>query len=98
MSAYFDRDTVSLPGFAEYFRNSSLDERGHAQVSSHASARGIASRQPAAWTSEAHVQILRQRQHFTAALGGPRRWDGQRGGPLPANDIAHVPVFPAEAD
>lgn len=31
MSAYFDRDTVSLPGFAEYFRNSSLDERGHAQ-------------------------------------------------------------------
>lgn len=26
------RDTVSLPGFAEYFRQSSLEERSHAQV------------------------------------------------------------------
>ena len=32
MSCYFDRDTVSLPGFAEYFRRSSLEEREHAQV------------------------------------------------------------------
>lgn len=32
MSCYFDRDTVSLPGFAEYFRDNSLEERGHAQV------------------------------------------------------------------
>jgi ferritin heavy chain len=31
MSAYFDRDNVSLPGFASYFRNQSLEERGHAQ-------------------------------------------------------------------
>lgn len=31
MSCYFDRDTVSLPGFAEYFRRSSLEEREHAQ-------------------------------------------------------------------
>ncbi|KAH7624047.1 hypothetical protein Ndes2526B_g01299 [Nannochloris sp. 'desiccata'] len=31
MSAYFDRDNVSLPGFAKYFRDQSLEERGHAQ-------------------------------------------------------------------
>jgi ferritin heavy chain len=31
LSAFFDRDTVSLPGFAEYFRHNSLEEREHAQ-------------------------------------------------------------------
>lgn len=31
MSAYFDRDNVSLPGFARYFRDQSQEERGHAQ-------------------------------------------------------------------
>ncbi|KAL4448491.1 hypothetical protein ABPG75_005710 [Micractinium tetrahymenae] len=32
MSAFFDRDSVSLPGFAEYFRRNSLEEREHAQL------------------------------------------------------------------
>jgi len=31
MSAYFDRDNVSLPGLAKYFRQQALEERGHAQ-------------------------------------------------------------------
>jgi ferritin heavy chain len=31
MSAYFDRDNVSLPGLAKYFRDQSLEERSHAQ-------------------------------------------------------------------
>lgn len=31
MSSYFDRDTVSLPGIAKYFREESLEERTHAQ-------------------------------------------------------------------
>ncbi|PSC70313.1 Ferritin-chloroplastic [Micractinium conductrix] len=31
MSAFFDRDTVSLPGFAKYFRHSADEEREHAQ-------------------------------------------------------------------
>jgi len=31
MSAYFDRDNVSLPGFAKYFRDQSVEERGHVQ-------------------------------------------------------------------
>lgn len=31
MSAYFDRDNVSLPGFAEYFRNEAEGEKTHAQ-------------------------------------------------------------------
>jgi ferritin heavy chain len=32
MSAYFDRDNVALPGFSKYFRNSSEEERSHAQM------------------------------------------------------------------
>lgn len=32
MACFFDRDSVSLPGFAEYFRRESLEERSHAQV------------------------------------------------------------------
>lgn len=32
MSCYFDRDSVSLPGFAHFFRHSSLEEREHAQA------------------------------------------------------------------
>lgn len=32
MSAYFDRDNVSLPGLAKYFRDESGDERDHAQL------------------------------------------------------------------
>lgn len=32
MSAYFDRDNVALPGFAQHFRASALEERGHAQT------------------------------------------------------------------
>lgn len=31
MSAYFDRDNVSLPGIAKYFREQALEERSHAQ-------------------------------------------------------------------
>jgi ferritin heavy chain len=31
MSAYFDRDNVSLPGLAQYFRRNSEEEREHAQ-------------------------------------------------------------------
>jgi ferritin heavy chain len=31
MHCFFDRDNVGLPGFAEYFRQESLDERSHAQ-------------------------------------------------------------------
>ncbi|KAL4438183.1 hypothetical protein ABPG77_010544 [Micractinium sp. CCAP 211/92] len=31
MACFFDRDSVSLPGFAEYFRRESLEERSHAQ-------------------------------------------------------------------
>lgn len=31
MASYFDRDDVSLPGFAKYFRDQADDERGHAQ-------------------------------------------------------------------
>ena len=31
MASYFDRDNVSLPGLAKYFREQSLEERGHAQ-------------------------------------------------------------------
>ena len=32
MAAYFDRDTVALPGLAEHFRRCSLEEREHAQA------------------------------------------------------------------
>lgn len=32
MSTFFDRDNVSLPGLAKYFRDQSLEERGHAQM------------------------------------------------------------------
>lgn len=32
MSAYFDRDNVSLPGLAKYFYRQSDEERGHAQM------------------------------------------------------------------
>jgi len=32
MSSYFNRDNVALPGLANYFRDSSLEERGHAQM------------------------------------------------------------------
>lgn len=31
MSAFFDRDNISLPGLAGYFREQSEEERGHAQ-------------------------------------------------------------------
>ena len=31
VSSYFNRDNVALPGFVTYFRNASMDERGHAQ-------------------------------------------------------------------
>ena len=31
MSNYFNRDNVGLPGFAAFFRASSLEERNHAQ-------------------------------------------------------------------
>jgi ferritin heavy chain len=31
MASYFARDNVSLPGFAKYFGDQSLEERGHAQ-------------------------------------------------------------------
>jgi ferritin heavy chain len=31
MFAYFGRDNVSLPGFSEYFKAASLEERGHAE-------------------------------------------------------------------
>ncbi|BDA50715.1 Ferritin-3, chloroplastic [Coccomyxa sp. Obi] len=31
MFAFFDRDNIGLPGFAEYFRKSSEDEREHAE-------------------------------------------------------------------
>lgn len=31
MSNYFNRDNVGLPGFAAFFRSSSLEERNHAQ-------------------------------------------------------------------
>ncbi|CAD7695456.1 unnamed protein product [Ostreobium quekettii] len=31
MFAFFDRDNVGLPGLAEFFKNASEDERGHAQ-------------------------------------------------------------------
>jgi hypothetical protein len=32
LSTYFDRDNVSLPGLAAYFREQSDEEKGHAQV------------------------------------------------------------------
>lgn len=32
MASYFNRDNVALPGFASFFRESSLDERSHAQA------------------------------------------------------------------
>uniref|UniRef100_A0A7S1SR73 Ferritin n=1 Tax=Tetraselmis chuii TaxID=63592 RepID=A0A7S1SR73_9CHLO len=32
MWAYFDRDNVGLPGLAAYFKESSLEERGHAEM------------------------------------------------------------------
>jgi ferritin heavy chain len=32
MASYFDRDNVSLPGLAKYFRDQSAEERGHAQL------------------------------------------------------------------
>lgn len=32
MYAYFDRDNVGLPGFAQYFKNESDEERGHAEM------------------------------------------------------------------
>ncbi len=32
MYAYFDRDNVGLPGFAQYFKNESDEERGHAEL------------------------------------------------------------------
>ncbi len=32
MYAFFDRDTVGLPGFAKYFKDASEEERGHAQL------------------------------------------------------------------
>jgi ferritin heavy chain len=32
MSAYFDRDNVSLPGLAKFFRKSSHEEREHAEM------------------------------------------------------------------
>merc|ERR1711959_875225 len=31
MYAFFDRDNVGLPGFAEYFKHESEEERGHAE-------------------------------------------------------------------
>lgn len=30
--SYFDRDSVALPGIAEYFRKQSAEERGHAEL------------------------------------------------------------------
>lgn len=32
MYAFFDRDNVGLPGMAKYFKESSEEERGHAET------------------------------------------------------------------
>lgn len=32
MYAYFERDNVALPGLAKYFKDASVEERGHAEA------------------------------------------------------------------
>lgn len=30
--SYFDRDNIALPGFAKFFQDASVEERGHAEL------------------------------------------------------------------
>jgi hypothetical protein len=96
MSCYFDRDSVSLPGFAHYFRHSSLEEREHAQA--HTAARPACSPSPPSSVPAAHAALDLRRCWLLPhrlCLSCPPACNLPAAVPAP---LAPRPFPPAEAD